>query len=37
MQAYIDLGAGGFIPWCSDYPADTTLRLLAEKVIPQFR
>jgi len=37
MHAYIDLGAGGFIPWCSDYPADTTLRLLAEKVIPQFR
>ncbi|GAC1318167.1 MAG: LLM class F420-dependent oxidoreductase [Acidimicrobiales bacterium] len=37
VQAYIDRGAGGFIPWCSDYPADTTLRLFAEKVMPQFR
>ena len=37
MQAYIGLGAGGFIPWCTDYPGDTTLRLFAEKVIPHFR
>ena len=37
VQAYLDLGAGGFIPWCSDYPADTSLRLFAEKVMPNFR
>jgi F420-dependent oxidoreductase-like protein len=37
IQAYIDLGAGGFVPWCSDYPDTETLRLFAEKVIPEFR
>lgn len=36
-QTYIDLGCGGFVPWCSDYPETETLRLFAEKVIPQFR
>ena len=37
VQAYIDLGCTGFVPWCSDFPADTTLRLFAEQVMPQFR
>ncbi|GAC1312049.1 MAG: LLM class F420-dependent oxidoreductase [Acidimicrobiales bacterium] len=37
VDAYRGAGAGGFIPWCTDYPADTTLRLLAEQVIPAFR
>ena len=36
-QTYLDLGATSFMPWCSDYPDDTTVRLLAEKVIPNFR
>jgi F420-dependent oxidoreductase-like protein len=37
VQTYIDLGCGGFIPWCSDYPDTESLRLFAERVIPQFR
>lgn len=37
IEAHVRAGAGGFIPWCTDYPADTTLRLLAEKVMPAFR
>jgi F420-dependent oxidoreductase-like protein len=37
VQAYVDLGCTGFIPWCSDYPDTTTLQLFAEKVIPEFR
>ncbi len=37
VQAYVDLGCGGFIPWCADYPLDTTLRLFAERVVSQFR
>jgi F420-dependent oxidoreductase-like protein len=37
VQAYIDLGCTGFVPWCSDYPETESLRLLAEKVIPNFR
>jgi alkanesulfonate monooxygenase SsuD/methylene tetrahydromethanopterin reductase-like flavin-dependent oxidoreductase (luciferase family) len=37
IQAYIDLGCGGFITWCSDYPDTETLTLLAREVIPQFR
>ena len=37
VQALIDVGCGGFIPWATDYPDDTTLRLFAEKVIPNFR
>jgi F420-dependent oxidoreductase-like protein len=37
IKAYVDLGATSFMPWCSDYPDDTTVRLLAEKVIPNFR
>jgi F420-dependent oxidoreductase-like protein len=37
IKTYIDLGATSFMPWCSDYPDDTSVRLLAEKVIPNFR
>ena len=37
IQSYVDLGCGGFVPWCSDYPDTETLRLFGEKVIPQFR
>ena len=31
------LGCGGLVPWCSDYPDDTTLRLFGTRVIPEFR
>ena len=37
LQAYIDLGCTGFVPWCSDYPSTQTLELFAEQVIPSFR
>ena len=37
IQAYIDLGCTGFVPWCSDYPDTESLRLFGEKVIPNFR
>jgi F420-dependent oxidoreductase-like protein len=37
LQAYVDLGCTGFIPWCADYPDTESLRLFAEKVIPSFR
>jgi F420-dependent oxidoreductase-like protein len=37
IQTYVDLGCTGFVPWCSDYPDDQSLRLFAEKVIPNFR
>ncbi len=37
VQEYIDLGAGGFVPWCSDYPDTQSLRLFAERVMPEFR
>jgi F420-dependent oxidoreductase-like protein len=37
IKAYVDLGCTYFVPWCPDYPGDTTLRLFAEKVIPEFR
>ena len=37
VDMYARAGAGGFIPWCSDYPVDTTLRLFAEQVVPAFR
>ena len=37
LQTYIDLGATGFYPWCSDYPETESMRLLAERVIPEVR
>ena len=29
IRAYVDLGCGGFIPWCADYPDTETLELFA--------
>lgn len=29
LATYRDLGCGGVVPWCADYPDDTTLRLFA--------
>ncbi len=37
LATYRDLGLGGVVPWCRDYPDDTSLRLFAEKVIPELR
>jgi F420-dependent oxidoreductase-like protein len=37
IRRYEDLGCTYFVPWCSDYPDDTTLRLVAGRVIPEFR
>lgn len=37
IRTYIDLGCTGFYPWCSDYPDTETVRLFAEKVVPQLR
>jgi F420-dependent oxidoreductase-like protein len=37
VQAYIDLGCEGFVPWCSDYPDHESMELFATEVIPQFR
>jgi F420-dependent oxidoreductase-like protein len=37
IGVYVDLGCGGFIPWCSDYPGTETLELLASEVMPEFR
>ena len=37
MQAYVDLGCRGFIPWCADYPDTETLERFATEVVPNFR
>lgn len=37
IRTYMGLGVTSFMPWCSDYPSDQTVRLFAEKVIPEFR
>jgi F420-dependent oxidoreductase-like protein len=37
VSTYVDLGCTYFVPWCSDYPDDTSLRLFADRVIPEFR
>jgi len=37
VQTYLDMGCTGFVPWCSDYPDTTSLRLFAEQVVPHFR
>jgi F420-dependent oxidoreductase-like protein len=37
IQAYMDAGCTGFVPWCPDYPGTETLELFARKVIPNFR
>jgi F420-dependent oxidoreductase-like protein len=37
IRTYMDLGVTSFMPWCSDYPEDETLKLFADKVIPEFK
>jgi F420-dependent oxidoreductase-like protein len=37
MQAFVDAGCRGFVPWCSDYPDAETLELFASRVMPEFR
>ena len=37
IAEYQELGCGGIIPWCSDYPSHETLRLFGEKVLPEFK
>jgi F420-dependent oxidoreductase-like protein len=37
IQAYVELGCTGFVPWCSDYPEAQSMELLATQVIPQVR
>jgi F420-dependent oxidoreductase-like protein len=37
IQAYVNLGCGGIVPWCSEYPDTQTLELFATKVMPAFR
>jgi F420-dependent oxidoreductase-like protein len=37
VQAYVDLGCTGFVPWCSDYPDTETMQRFAQQVIPNFR
>lgn len=37
LQVYADLGCGGVVPWCADYPSTETLELFATKVMPEFR
>jgi F420-dependent oxidoreductase-like protein len=37
LAAYQQLGCGGVVPWVSDFPGTESVRLFAEKVIPEFR
>jgi alkanesulfonate monooxygenase SsuD/methylene tetrahydromethanopterin reductase-like flavin-dependent oxidoreductase (luciferase family) len=37
VRTYLDLGCGGFVPWCADYPDTETLELFATEVVPEFR
>jgi F420-dependent oxidoreductase-like protein len=37
LAAYQELGCGGVVPWVSDFPGTESVRLFAEKVIPEFR
>jgi len=37
IQTYRDMGCTYIVPWCTDYPDDSTLRLFADRVIPEFR
>ncbi|MGI9578117.1 MAG: TIGR03560 family F420-dependent LLM class oxidoreductase, partial [Microthrixaceae bacterium] len=37
IEAYRAIGLGGIVPWVADYPSTETVRLLAEKVAPEFR
>ena len=37
IERYRDLGLGGVVCWFRDFPDETSLRLMAEKVVPNFR
>ncbi len=37
IRDYVELGCTYFVCWMPDYPDETTLRLFAEQVIPEFR
>ncbi|HKY13648.1 MAG TPA: LLM class F420-dependent oxidoreductase [Microthrixaceae bacterium] len=37
LAAYREMGCGGVVPWVADFPGTETLRLLAERVMPEFR
>ena len=37
IEQYRALGLGGIVAWPRDFPDDTSLRIFAEKVIPEFR
>jgi F420-dependent oxidoreductase-like protein len=37
IEQYRQLGLGGVVGWFRDYPDDTSLRLMAEQVAPNFR
>jgi alkanesulfonate monooxygenase SsuD/methylene tetrahydromethanopterin reductase-like flavin-dependent oxidoreductase (luciferase family) len=37
MRTYVELGCGGFVPWCADYPETQSLDLFATRVMPEFR
>lgn len=37
VARYVELGCSYFVPWFTDYPEEDTLRLFAERVIPEFR
>lgn len=37
LRTYAELGCGGVVAWCADYPDTETLRLFAERVAPEFR
>lgn len=36
LERYQELGMGGVVPWCRDYPDDVSLRMFAEEVMPEF-
>lgn len=37
IRVYQELGVGGIVAWCSDYPDTETLHLFAEQVMPELR
>ena len=37
IGVYREMGVTSFMPWCRDYPATDTLRLVAERVMPAHR
>lgn len=37
IREYQELGCGGIVAWCADLPEHETLRLFAERVLPELR